>query len=299
MPAYKDHSGMKFGDWTVLRRIPDLRPPKYICRCSCGFEKDVFLCNLMRGYSTKCFNCAQKNKSENLNGKKFNKLTVIESIRIKNHNCYKVQCDCGIIRILKASKVQKTPAPQIIGKYISCGKCNLRNYLKLGIKSGKLTIIKEIDRDTSLAKCDCGNEKIVKMHHLVTNYPSCGCYLKSIKIERAKRLEGITYFYLKVVKFIGMGENKRARYQIKCKCGKQFEQTISYLFQSKSCGCLQKENVLRGSKAFFSKLNEVEVVSMRDLFKSGLYTKKDLAKIYEIRYETVCGIINRDTWKHV
>lgn len=162
-----------------------------------------------------------------------------------------------------------------------------------------LTIVKELNNYESLALCDCGNEKIVKIHHMQTKFPNCGCSYRKQREDKAKKLEGTTYFKLKILSFLRMGEDKRARYLVKCKCGKQFEQSISYIFGSKSCGCLHNENVPRGSKNHWAKLTEVDVLSMRDLFKSGLYSRKDLANIYGIAYENTCSIIKRTSWKHI
>lgn len=96
-----------------------------------------------------------------------------------------------------------------------------------------------------------------------------------------------------------MGSDKRARYIIKCKCGKKFEESISYLFGSKSCGCLQKETVPKGSQNHQAKLSEAEVISMRELFNAKCYTRKELAEMYKISYEHACNLVKGKGWKHV
>ena len=307
MPAFKDHSGETFGKLFLIRRLFPNRPAKYLCKCTCGNETEVFLTNLMRGYTKNCISCQALKHSDHLIGKKFHYLTLLDNEKVNGITKVKVKCDCGNIKYFSSGDIQKTEGKRISGKYLSCGQCQLASIkvkkhfkcLKNGFKKGRLTIIKEIEPQRSLALCECGNEKEVRVYHMQIPYPSCGCHITERNIENAKKLEGVTYFRLKIIKFLGMGEDKRATYQVKCKCGTIFEQSISYVFGSKSCGCLQKENVPKGSKSFFSKLNEIEVKSMRDLFKSGLYTRKDLAKIYEIRYETVCDILKGKGWKHV
>jgi hypothetical protein len=300
MPAYKDHSGEKINGWTFLSRIPNKRPPKYICQCDCGYLCENFISNIASGKSKNCLKCAALKNAKEFIGKKFHKLTIMDIFSKNGYSYAIVECDCGNKRNLKLSQIQKKNEPQITGKYVSCGKCkNRTKYFKIGFKKGKLKVVKEINSHSALALCECGNEKIVKIHHFLNQIPSCGCLFKERNIEKAKKLEGTTYFYLKVLKFLRMGEDKRSIYLVKCKCGKKFEEGISHLFQAKSCGCLQKQNVARGSKNSFAKLSEAEVGSMRDLFSTGLYSRNELAEIYEISYGNTCSIIKCTSWKHV
>jgi hypothetical protein len=306
MPTYKDYSGKKFGNWTILKRILPHRPAKYLCKCDCGKESEVFLTNLIRGYSNNCRDCQSLKPSAWLVGKKLNHLNILAIEKINNKATAKVLCDCGNLLYMDIGKIQKHEGSQITSKYIACGKCKLSkpkivnfNIIKVGFKKGTLTVIKELNKKESLALCSCGNEKIIKFHHMKREFPHCGCLLTQRNIDRAKKLEGTTYFYLKVIKFLGMGSDKRSLYLIKCKCGKKFEQSISYLFGSKSCGCLHKENVPRGSNNSNSKLTEIEVKSMRNLYESGLYTRVELSKMYEVELSNVCNIISRKGWKHV
>ena len=53
-----DHSGEKFGEWTIIEKIDT---EKYLAKCSCGTEKIVFYNNLKRGLSTNC-GCIQNEK---------------------------------------------------------------------------------------------------------------------------------------------------------------------------------------------------------------------------------------------
>lgn len=297
----KNPPGTKYGRWTILNRDPSQkRPAKYWCECTCGNKKSIFLTNLRRGFSSQCQNCQALSRSKELIGKRFDHIVVLAIDKINNKASAKVKCDCGNERYLKPGSIKS-------GIYVSCGVCNLANKRrklifrlgKIGEKYGLLTIKHMIDGDKFLAICDCGNEIEVKKHHLLTQMPSCGCYWKKIHEERAKKLEGVTYFKLKVIKFIGMDENKKAKYLIKCKCGVSFEQSISYLFGSKSCGCLQKENAPKGSHQPAAKLTEVDVKAMRELASVDIYSKKQIAEMFGISYGGVINILKRKSWKHV
>lgn len=300
MPAYKDHSGEVYGKWTLLSRIKNTRPAKYICRCICGNESAVFLTNIKRGLTTQCTKCQGSSKSSHMIGKRFNYLIVMALEKVNSITKAKIQCDCGNIRYLDPGRISS-------GIYKSCGKCILNKNEKIketgvmneGFSKGRLTILRKIDDKKSLAKCTCGNEKIVKYHHMKIKTPSCGCHIKENNKNKATKLEGTTFFRLKIMKFLRMGTDKRAIYLVKCKCGIKFERSITYLFGAKSCGCLQKDNICKGIRNHLSKLTDCEVISMREFDKSKTYSKHELAELYGITYSHVLSIINRKSWKHV
>ncbi len=55
----------------------------------------------------------------------------------------------------------------------------------------------------------------------------------------------------------------------------------------------------KGSNHGMAKLNESQVEKMREMYKSGLYTHKQLGVLFGIERGAVTGIINRKTWKHI
>lgn len=58
-----DMVGKKFGDWYVLKEAGSLYGrPAFLCRCKCGKEKIVNGNELRRGKTTKCQECAHKDK---------------------------------------------------------------------------------------------------------------------------------------------------------------------------------------------------------------------------------------------
>ncbi len=240
--------------------------------------------------------CQAKSRSKHLIGKKHFFLTVLDNPKVNGKTKLLVKCDCGNIHYI----------PSLKKGYTSCGKCTLvkkkLNHLIFEIGS-KYGFVKIINRDPVNklyhCLCDCGSLINIPHYSLKKPHISCGCYWKNKHLERAKKLEKVKYGYLKVLKFIGMNKDKRANYLVKCKCGKKFERSISYLFGSKSCGCLLKDSCTKGSKNHFAKTNELEVSSMRNLFSTNLYSKKELSEMFGLRYEHVCRIINKSIWKHV
>ena len=293
----EDYTGRTFGKWTAISRdLSQKRPMKWWCRCECGTEKSIYMRNLKAGFSTQCVDCQGTASSAPYIGKKFHFLTFLESKKINGKRVYVARCDCGTIRTFKVSPTS--------GKYKGCGRCHLtRNHIhsvgsKIGQKIGRLKIL---DHDTAtqryLCECECGTQKWMLTDAFKAQNPSCGCALREKAIENAKRLNGVTFFYKKILKFLRMGEDKRALYLVKCKCGKKLEQSISYIFCTKSCGCLHFENVLRGEKNLNSTLTDIEVSSIRELAQTGLYKSTELAQIFGCSYGNIRAIITGKTRK--
>ena len=106
----KDELNNKYGRLVVIGRAPNTKEGRatWYCRCDCGNIIPVLGKHLRSG-NTKSCGCLQKqraveanlNRSENLIGKKFGKLTVIKEtgFLLKNSGkrvrTYLCQCDCG------------------------------------------------------------------------------------------------------------------------------------------------------------------------------------------------------------
>lgn len=65
MPSFQDLSGLIFGNWTVIKRVPDYVTPggnhftQYECQCACGTTKNVLANALRSGRSRSC-GCVEK-----------------------------------------------------------------------------------------------------------------------------------------------------------------------------------------------------------------------------------------------
>lgn len=166
-------------------------------------------------------------------GKKFGKLTPIE--RIGGHrNSYLCKCDCG-----NTSKVPKHSL--MTGNTKSCG-CLVNKIDIIEKKFGKLTVIKEYDRDHHnklryLCKCDCGNEKIVRKSSLLYGgTKSCGCLVN-------KNIIGKKYNLLTVIEKDSV-VNGVHYYKCDCDCGTKgvvIARSAITTGGTKSCGCLKKK----------------------------------------------------------
>lgn len=196
MPKLIDLTGQTFGELTVLER--DIEYPKineikkksetyWKVQCSCGnvFTKSRSM--LKTGKWLACPSCNNKNRINNLTGKKFGKLSVLERDFDKNKETgrkdiyWRCQCECGNIISVMGWQLQKQK---------SCGKCVERE--ALGLKFGKLTIKeclgqykignqKYATQTRFRCLCDCGNYIDVSWSHLQTGHTcSCGCSKRSL-----------------------------------------------------------------------------------------------------------------------
>ena len=113
---------------------------------------------------------------ENLVGKKFGKLTVLELAnktknRSENWICC---CDCG--RTKKCSTINlKSGAIQ------DCG-CSIKQTGIIGVRFGRLVVLEKVKlngRNYYKCQCDCGNECVTQKGHLTNGCTkSCGCLAK-------------------------------------------------------------------------------------------------------------------------
>ena len=109
-----DLSGQRFGKWTVLKRIENLKHsrPVWLCRCDCGTEKNVEGGHLRRGGSRNC-GCGT---SPNITGQRFGRWVVLEAAESKRYgySAWLCRCDCGKEKVLYAINLR-------VGNTKSCG----------------------------------------------------------------------------------------------------------------------------------------------------------------------------------
>lgn len=114
---------------------------------------------------------------QNLIGKKYGLLTILDSKFEKSRTYFLCKCDCGNEKWIRADSIKK-------GNQKSCG-CLMKktqfkkNNLK-GKRFGRLVAIKEVGQKEGKylweCKCDCGNINFVLGTHLISgNTKSCGC----------------------------------------------------------------------------------------------------------------------------
>lgn len=228
-----DLKGKVFGKWKVIERdLSRSRKVHWISECECGVRKSILTQNLRFGKTTQCLDCANNSRrSEKFSvGSKFGTNTIIKR-RIKDrHAELLVQCDCGNRRWTGVTQLLRTK---------TCRLCQRTK--NVGYKKGYLTLINKKEYELWECLCECGNlvNKPIK-YIRVSEFPSCGCFFKKAKILEARKHEGRRLGMATVKKFISF-KKRRANYLLKCDCGQEFEQSVSYLSTVKSCGCHKKE----------------------------------------------------------
>lgn len=182
--------------------------------------------------------------SRDLNGAKYNKLTIVKEAQSKRDDwgiypMVECICDCGNIVNLRLSAV-------VTGQTRSCGCLRGAPVEDItGKKYGLLTVLREVEphedykgtkRHMVECRCDCGNTKITQKRYLKSgSVKSCGCLPHGVP---KKDLTGKTYGYLTV---IGSGTKKGTRL-FRCICGNEKEILLASVKngQTKSCGCYAK-----------------------------------------------------------
>lgn len=180
--------GMVFGDLTVVRQAASRGYLKYyLCRCSCGNEKDVRASALRCGHTKSC-GCKQQmgvavggNPRRSIAGERFGRLVAVSKVpkpegQKATGSWWLFRCDCGGFACFRRGLV-------VSGNTSSCGcSQNLGHPKEIAwIRFGRLTAIcrTAAKEDTCyfwLCLCDCGNYHSVSIKNLTSgNTRSCGC----------------------------------------------------------------------------------------------------------------------------
>lgn len=111
----KDLVGMRFGKLTVIEFAGTAKSgTMWKCLCDCGKEHIVSRSNLFNGNVRSC-GCDRNRNFENLVGRKFGQLTVVEPAPSKNgKRCWKCLCDCGNMTVVTTGALKS-------GNTTSCG----------------------------------------------------------------------------------------------------------------------------------------------------------------------------------
>ena len=179
---------------------------------------------------------------ENLIGKKFNSLTIIDidlSIGIRKRIICK--CDCG--------KIVRCHYRDIInGRLKSCGCLKtkaLDKYLDLvGSKINKWLILRfnqcSNKYHTFTCQCDCGTIKEVSCFNLCKNKSKdCGCGRKTTSSNvKSKNLVGMKFGRLTVIsKLPKSNKFNRLLYNCKCDCGREIVVPSQSLTTNHTASC--------------------------------------------------------------
>lgn len=180
-------------------------------------------------------------KGEDLTGKRFGRLVAVKPTQERKNRSvvWECLCDCGETAYIRRSSL-------VAGTTRSCG-C-LKNAEDItGQKFGNLTVVRPTERLSGTSrvwecKCDCGNIVCVPVSNLKSgNTKSCGCSkFVNLAGQRFGRLTALhpTERY---------NFNGQRLWECRCDCG-----NVKYLAacnlingSTKSCGCLNRENITR------------------------------------------------------
>lgn len=123
MSTREDLTGKTYGRLTVLEYSHYNKVSRAVywkCKCQCGKEVTVRKDTLLRGAPNSCECVPSKNKREDLTGKVFGRLTVIEYAGLdesKKRALWKCKCECGEVIITRKDGLKT-------GAVKSCGCLN-------------------------------------------------------------------------------------------------------------------------------------------------------------------------------
>ena len=177
-------TGKTFGRWTVLDSFitTDSGEKKWLCRCECGTEKYVLERNLKYGGSLSCGCGKTINRTSDLKGKVFGKLTVTGKSEVQKKNggiWWHCVCECGTEKDYPATLLNT-------GKRTSCG-CDkekaAHNKDISGQIFGSITALHPTDKRDKKSNViwhcvcnECGKEIDISYNELLYgNRKSCGC----------------------------------------------------------------------------------------------------------------------------
>lgn len=183
----RDISGTNRGDWYVIKKVSSGRQAKYLCRCSCGLEREVLEQSLLNGKSTGCGHATNK-KFIDMAGKTIGEWDVLEySTKTLKWKC---RCSCGTERELTGYQLRNKLS-------LSCG------HGTTGLKDltdqtfGEWTVIGISNRQCGtntmwVCICSCGAIQEVSSYALRSGTSkSCGCMANENRRETIRSLYGV------------------------------------------------------------------------------------------------------------
>ena len=128
-----DLTGMLFGRWTVVR-VASMTPKKWLCKCACGIEAEVFQSSLRSGHSKSC-GCHSKDTASvgsllDEIGRVYNGWTVLSFAYSDKYGVARWNCRsrCGDVHVVRGVGLRS-------GRSTQCRLCAARNkerHLKTG-----------------------------------------------------------------------------------------------------------------------------------------------------------------------
>ena len=245
-----DLIGKKYGKLTIIeaeRKKNNKDKHNYIyakVKCDCGNIFETRLSALKNGTTSSCGCNRIKININELIGKQYGLLTILEAYRKNSFIFVKAKCECGNIKEYRYDDLVRE-------RVRSCGCLKYKvnhSFPKIDItklvgeKYGKLTIIEAFRNENSelmvKARCDCGNIKVCRYRSLTSGHTTtCGCSRKT----DLKSLIGKKYGKL-TIKDAYMKDG-RTHVKAQCDCDGNIQEYKYVLLKNghiQSCGCLRK-----------------------------------------------------------
>ena len=216
---FKDMKGQTVGELHVEEYVGD---SKWKCRCSCGNETIVRGYEIRKGIITRCKQCANKDRLDDLTGKKFGSWEVLSYEGNKKWRCKCLKC--GSIHSIFTNNLKS-------GKSNKCENCANKDKLKdlTGKQFGSWKVKKYLGNQKYECKClKCGNTYAISSSNLISN-DSTQCRV----CASLEDLRGKTFGEWTVLEYAG-----DLRWVCRCSCGKEFN-VLGYNLRSghtRSCG---------------------------------------------------------------
>ena len=227
---FKDITGEKFGDWTVLEAD---KQGYWKCKCSCGNIKSVAGWHLRSGRSKSCGHgktgfaatdfkesrSVEQEKNDVYVGAQIHQWEVLYRVDSRYVMC---RCSCGNERKVSIWALE-------VGRSKSCGECSFEDLT--GRQFGDWKVLEYIGNSAWICECSCGEVKSVNKRDLITGKSkTCGSSLHRIKYD----LIGHKFGMLTPIEY-----NGDLSYTCRCDCGSIKRVRACNLINGGtiSCGC--------------------------------------------------------------
>lgn len=193
--------GQVFGDLTVMSK--NKHNSQFICKCNCGGTITVSGKKLLSGEVTHCNSIVHKGPVEDLQGRKFTRLTVISFNQVTR--LWECVCDCGNTKYVKGADLVR-------GAVKSCG-C-LLNSPKTDLTGrvfGKLKVVEYIKNGKYKCECECGNTRIVPARSLLSG--------QTTKCKQCRDID-LTGQVINELTVLHRDPEDGSKWICKCSCGK-------------------------------------------------------------------------------
>ena len=281
---YEDLVNQTFGNWIVLKRLPndEGHHMRWKCKCiKCNNISSMTGGNLKECHdrsSYSCSKCRVDNKFTDLTGLVFGWWTVIG--RVQNSCCggarWNCKCKCGKRSILATHQLRHKGIH-------GCRSCTFSEwtpkYFKdlTGMRFDKWFVVERAPNNKRITmwkcQCDCGTIRNVSANSL-TSKKSKGCRGCAISNSFVD-LTGKRYNRLVVVKRIGTNSlNKNAIWLCQCDCGNTIEVESRHLNYGavSSCKCYKKNmtSLAAGTKEHIAYLKMIGSMYWEDRSRNSL-----------------------------